>query len=191
MTIEEFLRVFPLRAANLMWFLGAGASAAAGIPTAGNLIWDFKSRLYAAAERVPTRLLDISNPTVRSRIQQYFASQSDYPPENSPEEYAVLFERAFPDDADRRRIIDQAIRQGSPSFGHHVLAALMEMDKVRAVWSTNFDRLVEDAASSAYGTTSALTTVAIDNSLTALDALNEGRWPIRPSCSRLEFAPVR
>ena len=178
MTIEEFLRIFPLRAANLMWFLGAGASAAGGIPTAGNLVWDFKRRLYAAAERVPTRLLELSIPTVRNRIQQYFATNPDFPPENSSSEYALLFERAFPDDADRRRIIDQAIRQGTPSFGHHVLAALMEMDKARVIWTTNFDRLVEDAASSAYGTTSALTTAAIENGATALDALNEDRWPL-------------
>ena len=78
-TLEEFLRVYPLRAANLMWFLGAGASAAGGIPTATNLIWDFKRQLYAAAERVSVRLLDISSPIVRIRIQQYFASRSDFP----------------------------------------------------------------------------------------------------------------
>lgn len=35
MTIDEFLRVYPVRAPNLMWLLGAGAPAATGIPTAG------------------------------------------------------------------------------------------------------------------------------------------------------------
>lgn len=39
---DDFARRFALRAGNLMWFLGAGASAAAGIPTAGDMIWEFK-----------------------------------------------------------------------------------------------------------------------------------------------------
>jgi len=36
-----FLRVFQLRASQIMWFLGAGASRAAGIKTASDMIWDF------------------------------------------------------------------------------------------------------------------------------------------------------
>ena len=41
-----FLRLFQLRAAQIMWFLGAGASRSAGIKTAGDMIWDFKQRQY-------------------------------------------------------------------------------------------------------------------------------------------------
>jgi len=40
------LRLFQLRGAQIMWFLGAGASRSAGIKTAGDMIWDFKQRLY-------------------------------------------------------------------------------------------------------------------------------------------------
>ena len=43
----SFRNAFPLRAPRLMWLLGAGASAAAGIPTAGDMIWDFKRRIYS------------------------------------------------------------------------------------------------------------------------------------------------
>ncbi len=32
---DDFARRFSMRAGNLMWLLGAGASAAAGVPTAG------------------------------------------------------------------------------------------------------------------------------------------------------------
>ncbi len=45
---DDFARRFALRAANLMWLLGAGASASAGIPTAGDMVWEFKQRLYTA-----------------------------------------------------------------------------------------------------------------------------------------------
>ena len=36
-----------------MWFLGAGASVSAGVPTAWDMIWQFKQILYAAQRRVP------------------------------------------------------------------------------------------------------------------------------------------
>lgn len=43
---DDFARRFSLRAGNLMWFLGAGASASAGIPTAQDLVWQFKQQLF-------------------------------------------------------------------------------------------------------------------------------------------------
>jgi len=43
---DDFAQRFSLRSANLMWLLGAGASASAGIPTAGDMIWEFKQRLF-------------------------------------------------------------------------------------------------------------------------------------------------
>ena len=38
---DDFVRRFSLRAPNLMWLLGAGASAASGIPTAWDMVWEF------------------------------------------------------------------------------------------------------------------------------------------------------
>lgn len=35
-SVDDFVRRFSMRTGNLMWLLGAGASASAGIPTA----WD-------------------------------------------------------------------------------------------------------------------------------------------------------
>ncbi len=40
---DDFARRFSLRSPNLMWLLGAGASASAGIPTAGDMVWEFKT----------------------------------------------------------------------------------------------------------------------------------------------------
>ena len=39
---DDFARRFSMPAGGLMWLLGAGASAAAGIPTAWDMIWQFK-----------------------------------------------------------------------------------------------------------------------------------------------------
>jgi hypothetical protein len=67
---DDFARRFSLRASNLMWLLGAGASAAAGIPTAYELIWDFKQRLFISQRRVsPKAVADLASPAIRARIQ--------------------------------------------------------------------------------------------------------------------------
>jgi len=56
MTLAEFLRMYPLRAPSVTWLLGAGASTASGIPTAGDMIWDFKRKLYCAEQRISLRV---------------------------------------------------------------------------------------------------------------------------------------
>jgi NAD-dependent SIR2 family protein deacetylase len=39
--VDDFARRFSQRGGNLMWLLGAGTSAAAGIPTAADMIREF------------------------------------------------------------------------------------------------------------------------------------------------------
>lgn len=179
MTVSEFAIIYVLRAPNVHWFLGAGASAAARVPTAYELIWEFKKILYCSLQRVPiTTITDASDPAVRLRIQSFFDDRGGFPPANSDDEYAAYFEAVYPSEADRRAYLDQKISGATPSFGHHALAALLKADKAHGVWTTNFDRVVEDAAAIAYGTTAKLVTATLDSSRIALQALNEGRWPL-------------
>jgi len=52
-----------------MWLLGAGASAAAGIPTARDMIWEFKQQLYVSQKRVsPKTVSDLSNASIRMEV---------------------------------------------------------------------------------------------------------------------------
>jgi NAD-dependent SIR2 family protein deacetylase len=147
MNLPDFLRQYEIRSPNVMWFLGAGASAAAGIPTAFNMIWDFKRTLYCSAQRVPiSSCSDLGNPALRAKLQQYFDTTGSFPPENADEEYSHYFKTTYQNEQDRRRYIDRLVASGSPSFGHLALAALMRLDKARLVWTTNFDRMVEDGA---------------------------------------------
>lgn len=179
MTAAEFLRVFPLRAPNLMWLLGAGASAASGIPTAGDMIWDFKRRLYCSEQRVSIRACeDISNPALRAKIQRYLDGRADCPTLDSDEEYSHYFSTVFPDEGDRRRYIDQMISKAAPSFGFLALAVLMKLAKARVCWTTNFDRNVEDAAASVLGTTGKLIVSALDAPHLMREALQENRGPV-------------
>ena len=179
MDFSEFLRLYPLRAPGLMWFLGAGASAAAGVPTASDLIWDFKRRIYSSRERIPlSSCSDLADPHLRDRLQAFFDADPRFPSEGHAEEYSAYFEVAFPDEGDRRKFLDDALQGASPSFGHLALAALLKLDKARAVWTTNFDTMVEDAVSIIFGTTSALTVADLERHTAARDAIREQRFPM-------------
>lgn len=178
-TLDDFARRFAMRAANLMWFLGAGASAAAGIPTAGQMIWDFKQRLFISQRKVSAKYVaDLSNPSIREQIQSHIDSSGTLPPRDSSDEYASLFEAAYPSEADRRTYLDSKLSGAKPSYGHLALAALMKSELTKIVWTTNFDYLVADAAAKAFDSTGPLSTVDLDAPELARQLLTESRWPI-------------
>lgn len=177
--LADFLRLLPLRGAAIAWFLGAGASAAAGVPTAGDLVWDFKRRLYCSREKVPiSACADLLDPSVRARLQSFFDSRPGYPAQGAPEEYAVYFEEAYPDERDRRRVISNALLGAAPSYGHLVLAALLKIGRAEIVWTPNFDTLIEDAVSTVFSTTGALTVADLDRCRIANEAIVERRFPL-------------
>lgn len=176
---DEFARCFPLRASNLMWLLGAGASASAGIPTAWDMIWEFKQQLYVSQKRVSLKsVADLSNPAIRDQLQSYIDSAGRYPAAESPDEYAALFEAAWPDERDRRTYIDGKLSGAKPSYGHIALATLMKAGLLRMVWTTNFDPLVADAVAKVFDGTGVLTTAALDAPDLATQAISRQRWPI-------------
>src|SRR4051794_39553595 len=108
MDVEQFVRLYPQRAPQIMWLLGAGSSAAAGVPTAGQMVWEFKRELYCAAQRVSLAVCsDLTNPVIQARIQQHFDDQGGHPARGADDEYAFYFERTYPDEADRRSYIER------------------------------------------------------------------------------------
>jgi NAD-dependent SIR2 family protein deacetylase len=176
---DDFARRFSLRAANLMWLLGAGASASAGIPTAGDMIWAFKQSLFVSQRRAsPQAVADLSSTAIRGRLQAHIDSSGTLPNSGSPEEYAALFEAVYPAEADRRTFLDAKIAGAKPSYGHIALATLMRANLSRLVWTTNFDPLVADACAKVYDGTGYLTTVALDAPDLAKQCIDDGRWPI-------------
>ena len=176
---DDFARRFSMRAGNLMWLLGAGASAAAGIPTAWDMVWEFKQQLYISQRRAsPKSVSDLSNPAVRSQLQSYIDASESFPPSGAPEEYAALFEAAWPNEGDRRTYIDGKLSGAKPSYGHLALATFMRSGLTKLVWTTNFDTLVADACAKVYDGTSVLTTVALDAPDLASQMISAQRWPI-------------
>ncbi len=179
MQIDNFLRLYSLRAQNIMWFLGAGTSSSAGIPTAVHMIWDFKRLIYCTKNKIPLETCrDLNDPLLRDRLQHFFDSTGNFPPLNSKDEYAFYFESAFQDDKDRRLHIDKLMKEATSSYGHLILAALLKLDKARIVWTTNFDKIIEDAVYSIFERTGDLVIATLDNSTIASEALAENRWPL-------------
>jgi NAD-dependent SIR2 family protein deacetylase len=176
---DDFARRFSVRAGNLMWLLGAGASAAAGIPTAWDMIWEFKQRIYVSQKRVSLEsVTDLGNPAIRAQLQSYFDASGTFPATGSPEEYANLFEAAWPNEGDRQTYISGKIAGAKPSYGHFALATFMLAKLTKLVWTTNFDTLIADACAKVYDGTGALTTVALDAPALASEALSGQRWPV-------------
>jgi len=176
---DDFSRRFAMRAPNLMWFLGAGASVAAGIPTAYDMIWEFKQKLFISQRLMsPKSVADLSNPTIRTQIQTHIDSLGTLPPLGATEEYAELFEAAYPSEGDRRAYIEAKVAGAKPSFGHLVLAALMKAGLTRLVWTTNFDALIADACAKVYDGTGALTTGSLDAPDLVVQRIGENRWPV-------------
>jgi NAD-dependent SIR2 family protein deacetylase len=179
MSPAEFLRVYHLRAPHLMWLLGAGASAASGIRTAGDMIWDFKRRIYCSEQKVPLRACeDLGDPRLLDKVQEFFDRQGTCPPRDSLEEYAFYFSRVYPSEADRRKYIEELTSKGTPSYGHTALALLLKKDLARIIWTTNFDKNVEDAAAKAFGRTGSLLAVDLEAPHLFRQASQEGRWPL-------------
>jgi NAD-dependent SIR2 family protein deacetylase len=182
MTPLDFQLRFKARAPQLMWLLGAGASASAGIKTAWHMIWEFKRIIYGlekkvADSRIPTLLDD----STRALIQSVLDQTKRYPVSETVEEYSAYFESARPSQSDRRAYIQEQVRQGQPSRGHFGLTALLSTGHTKLIWTTNFDRMVEQAYAELKRfnlTGNDLLTVSLDNADEARRGLNESNYPM-------------
>lgn len=183
MSASQFATALDLRPKLVAWFLGAGASAASGIPTGYAMIRDFKAQIFCRETNLSRREVDTADPVWTDRIDAFFRRSSLLPPDGDPTEYAKAFEAVYPQPRHRRQYIDDAISKGTPCFGHKVLGSLMAAGKVDCVFTTNFDPLVEDAALAANAILPVAdqnrpTVAAIDSADRAMRCLNESDWPL-------------
>lgn len=179
MDLASFLRTFSVRSDRIMWLLGAGASASSGIPTAWNMIWEFKRTLFCSEQRIHrSHVENLNDERVRQRIQSYLDGRGDCPHIDSSDEYSFYFEQVYPSPDDRRHYIDQLIRKGTPSYGHVVLASLLRVGRSNLVWTTNFDRVVEDALVPLFESTSEFVVASLDNPGLATEAIRKNDFPL-------------
>lgn len=177
-SLEELARIHVIRGPQFMWLLGAGSSVAAGVASAGQMIDEFKQIIYATAHDVPLAALNLAEPGVRDKLQRFFDQTPGYPSLGDPDEYAQLFEAAWSAPADRRAFIDAKVRQGRPVFGNIGLAVLCALGQAKIVWTTNFDRVHEQACSTVLEPPAQLTVAALDTADIAVQALQQDRFPL-------------
>lgn len=178
MTLEQFINHYQLNAAQIMWFLGAGSSRSANMPSATDIIWDLKRRHYCIQENQSITDNELSNESVRHKIQSYFDSL-DAPTEWSENEYSYYFNLVFGEDlAQQQKYLEEKLSPAliSLNTGQRVLAALMAMSKAKVVFTTNFDSVIENAY--AFLTSMDIQAFNLNGSYAALNALNNEQFPI-------------
>ncbi len=179
MPLPDFLRVHKVRAPNLMWLLGAGTSASSGVATAAQMTLLLKRDLYCAEQSVPVGVLaDLNDPVTLARLDANFLDDPRFSGIRPEDEYAAYFEVAYPNEGDRRRLIEEAVAGRTASYGYRALAALVALGRVRVIWTTNFDPLIEQPIARVPGSEVSLTAAALGEPDVALRAINEGRWPL-------------
>lgn len=181
-SITDFGGYFNQHAPRLMWFLGAGASRSAQIPTAWDITWELKGTLYCQAEGHDiSAVQNFTSPSVRSQVQNFFDGKQGFPAEDVIEEYSFYFEQMFKNDEKAQRaFIEEQVRNPkiAPSYGHKFLALLLKERQCPIIWTTNFDNVIEDAYSKVDGLPSTLNVSHLDTPSLALDAVNEKRFPL-------------
>lgn len=178
MTQGDFLQHFIQNAPRLMWFLGAGTSRTAGMPTATDIIWDLKRKYYCRQENQDFQTHDINNKAVKARIQNYMDGKG-FPGLWSPEEYSFYFDLCFSGNYEaQQKYIADALSPDklSLNIGHRVLAALLAMGQARIIFTTNFDEVVETAYATVAAST--LSTFHLEGAYAALAALNAEQFPL-------------
>lgn len=147
MTKEQLARnIVTMEDGEIDLFLGAGASVSSGIPSGGDLIWYFKRLIYCNENGIlPEKYKDLHLESTRNLLQNYFDSKNTYPVRNDPAEYSHYFQECYPLPLARQRFIDEQVSRRNPSLGYLCLADLVCKEKLKNIWTTNFDSLVETA----------------------------------------------
>jgi hypothetical protein len=161
-----------------MWFLGAGISRTAGMPIATDLIWDLKLKHYCREENQIIDSHDINNDIIKNKVQCYMDSRG-YPKLWSSEEYSFYFELTFGSNyaLQQKYLADKlSEKKISLNIGHRALAGLIELNLARVIFTTNFDRVIEQAY--AQVSDSNISAYHLEGSYAALEALNQERYPI-------------
>lgn len=128
-----------LKGEEIIFLLGAGCSISSGCMPANKLIFEFKKRIYYAKHgmALDDKIL-VNNENFAKIIQQEYPSDMENP-------YSYYFEMCYPDPLDRSRFIKDNFIKMSPSYGYLCFAHYLMRKKVKNVFTTNFDNLIEKA----------------------------------------------
>lgn len=144
-TISNIINSFSVRPSGSMsLLLGAGSSISSGIMSGGQMVWDFKRRIYCFENKVSEMTFpDLSKESVQNEIQTYLDATGEHPPLYSTDEYSHYFEYVFGNSRDRELYIQNKVRNIVPALGYLCLGALIIEGKINLINTTNFDDLVK------------------------------------------------
>jgi tetratricopeptide (TPR) repeat protein len=114
---------------NFALLIGAGASAASGIKTAGQMITEWRRQLYEQCKS--------SEP-----LEEWLQKQDWYEDE---EEYSLLFEKVCDQRSHRRIYIEECVKDAKPSWGYIYLSNIIARNYFNVVFTPNFDDLLNEA----------------------------------------------
>lgn len=118
------------RKPRFAFFLGAGASFQSGIKLAGQMMNDFRRRIF---ERECFHLETDEEKDDWIKAQDWFCV--------GEKEYSCLFERYDDDKIARQKYMEAVIKKGEPSFGYLMMAYLLTNNYANTIITTNFDDL--------------------------------------------------
>ena len=175
---SEFIRRYCAAPHLFAWFLGAGASRGAGLPTATDITDDLKRQYYASEENVRLQTREMQYPAVREKVDAFFQARG-FPEPWSDDEYSSLFSLIFGEDRERQRqYISRMLAEerASLALGNRVLGALIAAELCRCVFTTNFDTVVEKALAEVGGRS--LAAFHLEGAHSAVTALNNEDFPL-------------
>jgi hypothetical protein len=174
----QIVGLITTRPQNFAWFLGAGASHSAGLPTASDLLWLMKRTYYRQEESQAVSVQDLQNPAVRARIQSFMLSRG-FPAEWVDDEYPTYFQKIFGDDREkqaayiRQRLLEDNV---TLNVGQRAFGGLIATGQCRVAFSTNFDTVIEKSVAEVSGKN--LAPFHIEGAHAATVALNNEEYPI-------------
>ncbi|MCF6328751.1 MAG: SIR2 family protein, partial [Henriciella sp.] len=177
MNQSEFTRIFCQNPVSFAWFLGAGASHNANLPTADDIMTDLKRRYYNSEENQTYKTKDLQNSAVRENVESFMQSQG-FPERWAAEEYTTYFQKIFGDNRERQRNYITGILSVDRvrlSIGNRVFGALMVAGLCRVAFTTNFDPVVEKAVAEIGG--KPISAYHLEGAHNAVTAINNEEFP--------------
>ncbi len=144
-TLNNVISSFSVKPTGSMSvLLGAGASISSGIMSGGQMVWDFKRKIYCIENKVSeTTFPDLSKESAQKEIQIYLDATGEHPGLYSNNEYSHYFECLFGNSRDRSLYIQEKVRNAIPALGYLCLGALIVEGRINLINTTNFDDLAK------------------------------------------------
>jgi tetratricopeptide (TPR) repeat protein len=129
----------PIAKAITVFLIGAGTSRPAEIPTAGDLIDEWRTERYN--EERSNDAEEIPDEELHDWAESYEKSNIG----DEEDRYGFWFEQQYTTRGERRNFIRGKVEDKDPTFGINVLASLMDEGYIPLTLTTNFDDLLYDA----------------------------------------------